>query len=195
MNITPPPVNVNDPALLALLSKSRKVMNKVEPTSTSSKRVTENHNTEDYDDYKPNYEESDEKDLVYKTPTLADYKQTITAPVSYTNEQVENSKLPQIIKDAMLKNRIPQAKMVGNSFEIENVKQEIKAPAKKIVNETRTTKNDDLITISRSELKELINESLVKFLVESYNKTITEAAIKKTINTLINEGKINVKKK
>ena len=40
-----------------------------------------------------------------------------------------------------------------------------------------------------------MNETLVNFLKSSYDKKITEAAISKTISTLIKEGIISGKKK
>jgi hypothetical protein len=52
-----------------------------------------------------------------------------------------------------------------------------------------------MITISRSELKDMINEGISTFFKQVYDKTLTEETIKKTINVLIKEGKINVKKK
>jgi hypothetical protein len=55
--------------------------------------------------------------------------------------------------------------------------------------------NSDLITLSRTELQEMINESINNFFKQTYDKTLTEQTIKKTINMLIKEGKLAVKKK
>ena len=62
------------------------------------------------------------------------------------------------------------------------------------INENKIV-NSDMVTLSRTDLKDLINESINNFLVQSYNKNLTEDAIKKTINMLIKEGKLTVKKK
>ena len=55
--------------------------------------------------------------------------------------------------------------------------------------------NSDMITISKADLKEMINEGISTFFKQVYDKTLTEETIKKTINLLIKEGKIGVKKK
>ena len=118
----------------------------------------------------------------------------------YTEEQVKNSKLPQVIKEAMLKNPIPQLQMPPSKFSLEDLGDLVEKPAprtKKPISENRSlvSSNSDMITISRTELKEMINESLVQFLTNAYNKNLTEEVIKRTINTLIKEGKLSVKKK
>jgi hypothetical protein len=41
----------------------------------------------------------------------------------------------------------------------------------------------------------MINEGISTFFKQVYDKTLTEETIKKTINLLIKEGKIGVKKK
>jgi len=68
-------------------------------------------------------------------------------------------------------------------------------PILKTINESRTTQKSDLITISKSELKTMIDESVIHVLTQSYSKTLTNEAIKKTINMLISEGKLSIKKK
>ena len=52
-----------------------------------------------------------------------------------------------------------------------------------------------MITISKTELKTMINEAIGQFFTQAYNKNLTEAAIAQTIKTLIKEGKLAVKKK
>ena len=42
--------------------------------------------------------------------------------------------------------------------------------------------------------KSMIKEAVAEYFKESYERQITEQAIKKTINVLIKEGKINTKK-
>jgi hypothetical protein len=191
---TPKPVNLN--ALKNILAKSKAVMNAVEeknPTKPSSSRnVNESYNQPTYN--QPVYDESDEKELNYGTPDLSAYQSS--QPKMYTTEQVMASNLPPAIKEAMIKNPIPQLQMPPSSFSLEDLGDLVEQPKKPVqLNERKIQQNSDMITISRTELKELINESLLSFFKNTYEKTLTEAAIKKTINTLINEGKINVKKK
>ncbi len=52
-----------------------------------------------------------------------------------------------------------------------------------------------MVTLSRGELKELINETLINFLKNNYEKNLTETTIKRTINLLIKEGKLGTAKK
>ena len=125
----------------------------------------------------------------------------------YTDEQVRNSKLPQAIKDAMIKNKIPKATMASSSFSLESVSELIEQekpmgfvkqqPRRQVTENiiSNNNYNSDMITISKTELKSMINESLAQFFKQSYDKTLTEDAIKKTINMLIKEGKISVNKK
>jgi hypothetical protein len=51
-----------------------------------------------------------------------------------------------------------------------------------------------MITISKSQLKDVVKDVLIEYLANEYSKTLTENTIKKTINTLIKEGKISTKK-
>jgi hypothetical protein len=44
-------------------------------------------------------------------------------------------------------------------------------------------------------VNELVNEKLLEFFIKNHNKNITEETVKRTINTLIKEGKITPKKK
>lgn len=189
----PKPVNID--VLKNILAKSKAVMAAVEEKSPSkpSRNVSEGYNQPSYN--QPVYDERDEKEITYSTPTLKDY-QTSGQPKMYTAEQVMASNLPPAIKEAMIKNPIPQLQMPPSNFTLEDLGDLVEKPKVRTqINERVVSQNSDMITVSRTELKELINESLMTFFKDSYEKTLTEAAIKKTINTLINEGKINVKKK
>lgn len=196
---TPAPVNVN--LLKNILAKSKAVMAAVEEKSPTKKASRQRVN-EDYEDNsyrnQPVYDERDEREPEYKTPTLRDYQPNVsTQPKMYTTEQVMASNLPQAVKEAMIKNPIPQLQGPPSKFTLEDMSDLVEKPAakpRKQINESVRNPND-MITISRTELKELINESISQFFTQAYNKNLTEAAIKKTISTLINEGKLTVKKK
>ena len=54
-----------------------------------------------------------------------------------------------------------------------------------------TIQNNNL---NKDDLRDMIKDVLIEFLTNDYNKTITENTIKKTINTLIKEGKIKTKR-
>lgn len=195
---TPAPVNLN--ALKNILAKSKAVMAAVEQQepSTNNKKSSRRNVNEEYEEpsyqSQPIYDERDEREPEYKTPTLKDYQPSTPQAIMYTTEQVMASKLPPLIKEAMLKNPIPQLQRPPSSFTLEDVQDVVVKPqARKPL--TEGAHANDLITVSKSELKSMINEAITQFFTQAYNKNLTEAAIKQTINTLIKEGKINVKKK
>lgn len=194
----PKPVDLGP--LQALLAKSKQVMNKVEidkPVKQKSQMNESYTNDSSYDDYDTDSFERDEKEMVYENYTPNQYDPTNVQ--DYTEEQVMNSNLPANIKEAMLKNRIPRLQAPPSKFTAEDISRITGAPIRKpktLVNENKVINNNpDMITISKTELKDMINEGISTFFKQIYDKTITEETIKKTINLLIKEGKINVKKK
>jgi hypothetical protein len=182
----PPPVQIT-PAMQAILNRAKNVMKQVDNNkpivlSETTQKIIE---TEEPENSTP---------LVPKSAG------------GYTREQVLASKFPQAIKEAMLKSvpkEIPQPfnSRLEDMSELEDIKMipNKRAPILKSqpINENRNTSNSnsDMITLSKTELKELINESLINFLTQSYNKNLTEETIKKTMNLLIKEGKLSIKQK
>lgn len=194
----PKPVDVS--ALSGLLAKSRKVMNVVESKNPIKQKETHGGYQSSY----PTeiYDENDEREPVYENYQYSNNENLISDPTQvsdYTEEQVMNSNLPQNIKEAMLKNRIPKLSAPPSRFTAEDISRITGAPIKQpkqMVSESHNRQQgSDMITISRSELQNMINESINTFFKQTYDKTITEEAIKKTINLLIKEGKITTKKK
>jgi hypothetical protein len=197
---TPAPVAMT-PQMIALLAKSKQVMNK----SLADKPITIKNTapalSESYVVDTPIYSENDEREPIYNdySPRPA----AITPPVNFSAEHIMASRLPANVKEAMIKNPIAKPSSTGVlSQEIieainPNARRTAAPVPRQMVNETFRTNNpdSDLITISRSELKEIMNETLVNFLKTNYEKTLTESAITRTINLLIKEGKIGVKKK
>lgn len=194
---TPSPVTMT-PQMIAILAKSRQVMNKIEtekPTTPTNVQapISEAFNGSSFNE--PIYNESDEREPIYEQPLV---NSDPTRIYDYTEEQVMASKLPQNVKEAMIKNKIPKMSVTALSQEaidLINPKAKPQSRPKPLTETIQRANNSDLITISRSELKEIMNETLVSFLKTNYEKTLTESAITKTINLLIKEGKINVKKK
>lgn len=193
----PKPVDIN--ALDALLSKAKKVMNVVE---SNNPVVQKNTNVNDFSNSygSETYNESDEKEPLYEDFKYSNQQSQSTDPTEvrdYTEKQVMNSNLPPNIKEAMLKNRIPRLSGPPSKFTAEELSKITGAPLKQkqIVVENRINQQSDMVTISRTELQNMINESINTFFKQTYDKTITEEAIKKTINLLIKEGKITPKKK
>ena len=213
----PPPAPIND-AMAALLARSRQVMNKLEDTAPAPKgrgQVAESYNN-NYTD--PIYNESDEREPVYEqfqTQQQPKYNQEyqqyeqpaqVLGPIDYDAEIVKNSKLPQNIKDLMIAHPIKQITSMAPQFTAEQISRITGQPIRENkpaqqqpqqrINENiqRPSNNSDMITLSKGDLKEMINEGIATFFKQVYDKTLTEETIKKTINVLIKEGKINVKK-
>jgi hypothetical protein len=201
---TPIPVDLNK--LGAILNKSRQVMNKIESEKpvVQSPRITEgltnDNDTQSRRSSKSGsfYSENDEKDMVFETNVSVQQSNVY----NYSDEQVSNSKLPDAIKKVMLEKRIPKLATPPSRFTTEDLAAasgiELNKPTQKQRLNENISNNGDLITVSKTQLTEMVNNLVEKKLLEyfnkNYNKMITQEAVKTTINTLIREGKI-VKKK
>ena len=195
---TPAPVNLS--ALQAILAKSKQVMKKVD----SEKPIVSNGGetrglSESARSQKssPMYSEDDEKEMVFEQQ--APTNKNLHEAIDYTEEQVRNSNLPPLIKEAMLKKHIPKTKFTMSKFSLDDVsslieKKPVAQPNRKVISET-VQPSSDMITVSRAELQNMINEAVINYFKKSYNKAITEETIRKTLNVLIKEGKISGKNK
>ena len=198
---TPAPVDISK--LKAILGNAKKVM-KAADEKFPEKKTTQSI-SEGFAGYSqpstPVYDERDEREPDYGVD-YSDY--TTTAPVQqrdYTSEDVMNSKLPPIVKEAMLKNPIPKLTTLPSKFSIEDLGDLVDKPKQKPaprrqINET--TSQDwgrGTITISVDELNEMIDKRVNEVVAKMFVKTLTEQTIKKTLNTLISEGRLNTKKK
>jgi len=186
--ITPPPVDISK--LKHILGNAKKVMAKTEQISPTYKpKVSENISSQEYNE--PYYDENDEKELNYGTDLE---NKPVGGLQNYTKEQVMASNLPPAIKEAMINKPIIQLQGPPSNFTLEDMGELVDKP-KQARRPIRENTNSDMITISKKELKEMIDERINQIIMNNYTKTITEQAIKKTITTLINEGKLTVKKK
>lgn len=184
---TPQPVDLN--RLKNILGNAKAVMNKVETNNFKTGNIDARALTED---------------------GVAELQsEGVSRPAAsaggYTPEMVKNSNLPPMIKKAMLDNPIPQLSTPNHTFTLDDVadlagEKKMKYPS---TPKTRTiaesTNQSGLITISKEDLKEmvneLVNEKLLEFFLKNHNKSIAEDAVKRTISTLIKEGKVTTKKK
>ena len=190
---TPPSVNLS--ALSAILAKSKQVMNVVEsnnPTSKGKNEVIE----DSYDERQPSYSESDEREPIYENYTPP----STTGARDYTKEQVLASNLPDVVKQAMINNPIPRLSGPPSKFTAEDISKITGVPLKKQPMQQKQSikesiKESDMVTLSKSQLQSLIDESINRFFKQVYNETVTQETIKKTINLLIKEGKISTKRK
>ena len=191
----PNPVSLS-PALKAILAKSKQVMNKTDINKPIVSKHTSNIN-EGYSS--ENYNEADEREPNYPT---SENNTTIAPLQNFSREHIMASNLPANVKEAMINKPIPKISLASgfskediDFINPKNKQQQTKTVINESITNNSVNTNSDLITISRSELKEIMNETLVNFLKTNYEKTLTESAITKTINLLIKEGKITVKKK
>ncbi len=207
MDGMPQPVDLG--ALSGLLARSRQVMNKLEDTAPIKSRggqVAESYDNSYSDTH---YDESDEREPLYEQVQQhqGQVQAEILGPIDYNEDIVRNSKLPQNIKDLMIAHPIKQLTSPPSRFTAEEISKitgaPIRQPQQQQKQPQRMNENiqqpqrqgSDMITISKADLKEMINDGISTFFKQVYDKTLTEETIKKTINLLIKEGKIGVKKK
>lgn len=189
----PAPVDINK--LKGILGNAKKVMKATDERFPS--KVNKQSVNEGYYDSGPLYSETDEKDMDFGGyPEHPQGGQTISVS-DYTEEQVHNSRLPQAVKEAMLKNHIPKMTGLPSKFSLEDLGELVEKPTQRPrtqINETRTPQSN-MITISVEQLNEMIDNRVNKILVNMFAKNVTEQTIKKTVTTLVNEGKLTLKKK
>jgi|TARA_R110000851_G_scaffold848_3_gene2900 hypothetical protein len=139
-----------------------------------------------------------------------------TRPMGNSYKNLETSKMPQAIKDAMISNPIPQMEMAsggGPTFNLNDVKslvrpqgaqqqqpqavQLIQPQVSHQMNENSFVNSQGkmLVTLTEAELDKKINDALLQFMATTFTKELKENTIKRTITTLIKEGKIKVSPK
>jgi hypothetical protein len=200
----PKPVDVSALERLGILNKAKQVMNVVE-SREPEKKATKSRDFDPRESYNqslfdnsPVYNESDEREPIYENYQSA--PQSAIQNNNYTAEQVRASNLPPAIKEAMLNKPIPRLSGPPSKVSAEAIAKLTGATIRK-PNESKQRRmlieNEDseMITLSRVELQNMIDESINRFFKQIYDKTVTEETIKKTINTLIKEGKIQTKRK
>ena len=200
----PKPVDISALERLGILGKAKQVMNVVESREPEKKASRskdfdprQSYNQSMFDD-SPTYAESDEREPIYEN--YQSKTQGVIANSNYTPEQIMASNLPPAVKEAMLKTPIPRLSGPPSKVSVEAIAKltgaTIRKPSetkpRQVINENV---NSDMITISTVDLQNMIDESINRFFKQVYDKTVTEETIKKTINTLIKEGKIQTKRK
>jgi hypothetical protein len=147
------------------------------------------------------------------------YSEGYTAPATqqidnYNEDAIRNSKLPDVIKRAMIENPIPKVSGLNHSFNAEDVSDLIEKPMgtpqtrrtqprqqpqQRINEQAYSNQNSGMITVTKEQLREMVddivNEKLLEFFMKASTQRITEDAVKKTLTALVKEGKITAKKK
>jgi hypothetical protein len=206
---------MEDNRLTTMLRGAKQVMDKVEGTPsrvnygqpTPSRSMNEGDR---FDSVLP------EMELLTELPAGVTPPSTppSNTPIKQTFKNLHTSKMaPEILK-AMVENPIQVPSMGGlggaPAFTLEDVKSLVRTE----INETEqplttpqqisgqtvkpqimNSQGQMLITMTEDELDKKIQNKLLEFMTTTFTKTLTENTIKKTITTLIKEGKIKVKPK
>ncbi len=112
---------------------------------------------------------------------------------------LQNSKMPDIIKKAMVETPIPQI-MMNHTFNLEDVSELVEKPIpapqapqrQQPVQETVQPMGGYSMNMTESQLRSVIRDEMLSFFSDEFTKKIKENTIKATINTLIKEGKIKM---
>lgn len=130
----------------------------------------------------------------------------ITKPIANDPTQfyknLENSKLPSAIKESMIKNPIHAGDFPSYAFSLEDVmdfeKDEKKVPLPKSQVKkntlTESRQQEKIIGLTESQVREIVNDEMIKFLSKFFIKTLAEDTKKKVIETLIKEGRLKKSK-
>jgi hypothetical protein len=194
---TPQPVDLNK--LKSILGNAKKIMKASDekfPDKKLSQNLSENYSQSRYTtDF---YNENDEKDFDFGGEELINENQLQQR--DYTVDDVINSNLPPIVKEAMIKKPIPRITGLPSKVNLEDLGDLVEKPRRpqqrpqqRLINEQ--SYSTGMINISIDELNELIDKRVNEVVAKMFVKTLTEQTIKKTVSTLMNEGKVINKKK
>ena len=194
-------MDISKERLQAMLGGAKQVMDKVNNTNFKI-----DHNT-------INETISGNVELLDSLPNGVSPNTNPTRQMGNSYQNLHTSKMPEIIKKAMVENPIPKYEMAsgsGPTFSLDDVKNLVRPqiasnnvqqvqPQYNQINENSTKfvnpNGQILITMTEAELDKKIQNALLEFMATTFTKNLTENTIKRTISTLIKEGKIRVKQK
>jgi len=196
MNQTPPPADLSK--LKGILGNAKNIMNKVNTGNFQTGNVDSTALVQDTS----NFVQGNNVPAENQISSMGNPARQMSAPNA---EAIRNSKMPDAVKKAMLENPIAQP-TINHTFNLEDVSDLIdekpmpapstpKTQTKRVMNEQMVQHDNDKFTVSESALRGIIKDVLVEYLAADYSKNLTEGVIKKTINTLIKEGKIKTTRK
>ncbi len=193
-NVTPPSADLSK--LKNILGNAKNIINKdVKSTKSFNKNqpLPSPRQIEEMEEKEMNFGLNNDQFLTEEQMVnKKGLNQTSNIPNNFDNEISEetivNSNLPESVKKAFLKHPIKKPKSINHTFNIDDVQELVSKPK---INENI---NNNINGISETKLKEMIKDVLIEYLSNDYNKSLTENTIKKTINTLIKEGKIKTKR-
>ena len=193
MNAIPQPADLSK--LKGILGKAKAVMNTVNEGSYQTGNIDASALVQNTD----NYAQTPIQGQTHNQPSSYAPSSTPQRPI--TEEAISKSGMPDSIKKIMLENPIQQPNM-NHSFSLDDVSELIEdkpmpAPsAKRPVNtpNSSVSQQNGNINVNESKLRDMIKDVLIEYLSGDYTQNLTEGVIKKTINTLIKEGKIKTKR-
>jgi len=168
---------LDNSTIMEMLSKSKRILDKVESGNFETGNVDSNL-------------------LSQSSDNLVEQKN-----LNHAYKNLKTTKMdPRIIKSMLENPIIPENGLTKKPFTIDDANNsKFFTKSKSNINESvsnhnsnyRTT-NERIITLTESELDKKIKDTLLEFMALTFTKNLTESTIKKTINTLIKEGKIKV---
>ena len=194
-NTTPQPVDVA--RLASILGKAKSVMKATESGNYKTGNIDSSMLVQDTNNY---VTEAYAPQAAIQQNSYADPARPIGA---YNEQAIMNSNMPESIKKLMRETPIALPNNpIGHTFNLDDVAHLMDNPVpaaprnRQAVteNHNKYSNNSDMITVSKTQLKDIVKDVLIEYLTNEYSKTLTENTIKKTINTLIKEGKISTKK-
>ena len=189
MNTIPQPADLS--RLKGILGKAKQVMNTVNEGSYQTGNIDASSLAQNTDNYTqaPVQGQPQHTNQMANQPTA--YVPNNSTSKVITQEAINKSGMPDEIKRAMMENQIQQPDM-NHSFTLDEDKPMPTPSAKRPVNNSNQQNGN--ININEAKLRDMIKDVLIEYLSGNYTQNITEGVIKKTINTLIKEGKIKTKR-
>jgi hypothetical protein len=183
---TPQPIDVS--RLKGILGNAKKIMGKVETGNYETGHVDGRALTEEG----------------VRELQAEGVRRPISQGQQYVDSsRIQNSRLPESIKKAMIENPIAQPTGLHHTFNLEDVSDmeyekpmpnpSTRQPMRENVNYQQPQQGFG--GYSENVLKAMIKDVLIEYLSNEYSKNLTESVIKQTISTLLSEGKITTKKR
>lgn len=188
MDVMPPQIPAD--RLKAMLGGAKNLMKKVESGDYSSGNI---------DPTAMVYAEQ----LVEANAVPQQYVQQPTySNQQYSREEIfAKSKVPDIIKEAMKDSPPLPSYNPYHTFNVEDVPELLEKPInqqqyRKPVRENIQPNQQipaGMIMVNEAQLKQMMQDFMFEFMTNTFTKNLSEETIKRTISTLIKEGKITVK--
>jgi len=185
--------------LMAMLAGAKNVMNKVESGNYEVGNVDVSKQSQTSDNLVESVQGTSSDEYTSRPSN--------TTPMGNSYRNLSTSKMDPAVIKAMVDNPMPQQTMGsggGPTFTLEDVQGLVKTQSTTAPQYTSQPIQEQapanhygqkMITMTEAELEAKIKNTLFEFMATTFVKTLKEETIKKTITTLIKEGKLKVSKK